>query len=689
MIRKGEDADYFYMVNSGKFDVFLTEGTEGKAHRTYTAGESFGELALLYNAPRAATVKCSENGTLWVLDRKAFRYVMVRTGYRELMDKTDNFLKTCSLLSPLTDAQRTKLAALMEEVTLQDGEYVIKMGDEAASLYFVKKGEVVCHKHDGKPRPEDLRLKTGAVFGESCLEPGADDAVRKANVVAVGEVQLLKLSAAAFKENLGTLADVVARNFMAKVLESVVIDDTPIFAQLSPIELEAFMGKLTERSYGDGENLIEEGTQQDTFFIVKSGHAHVYHDEDGAKKKVATRVEGQFFGERALLTSEPAAATITAASEALRVYCCDRDAFTTAIGPVKDLITREAEKRQKALRRTKEAPQWADLEHRRIVGVGTYGRVRLCLNKVTGETYALKMMRKHQVVVTKQQAHVISEKKILATCDHPFIMRLHATYHDEGELYMLLELVQGGELYSMLKRQAPLDETKVVFYVAQVTSIISYLHTLDIVYRDLKPENLLLDADGYLKLVDFGFAKVLTDRTWTLCGTPEYLAPEVILVKGHGFGVDWWTVGILAFECLTGKTPFATDDPIELYRKILKCHIPWPKNMSANARDAINRLVRVDPAKRLGCLKAGSDEVRTHPFLASIEWDKLEERAITPPYKPTIKNELDDSNFHSHFDDEAAKFYPKSNFPKQMFAEFAQTWVGQPPAGRSKSDLGK
>jgi len=202
------------------------------------------------------------------------------------------------------------------------------------------------------------------------------------------------------------------------------------------------------------------------------------------------------------------------------------------------------------------------------------------------------------------------------------------------------------------------------------------MHGLKVVYRDLKPENLLLDEKGYLKMVDFGFAKVVQDRTWTLCGTPEYLAPEIILNKGHAFGADWWCVGILTYECLTGTTPFVSNDPMEGYRKIIKCRVPWPANFTALAKDFMDRLIVVDPARRLGCLKNGPAGVKEHQWFNGLSWKELEAKSIQPPHVPKIKNHLDDSNF-DEYEDEGLQNYPDSDFPKDMFNDFAETWVGK------------
>merc|ERR1711871_1200924 len=292
----------------------------------------------------------------------------------------------------------------------------------------------------------------------------------------------------------------------------------------------------------------------------------------------------------------------------------------------------------------------------------------------TGNTYALKCMRKAQVVATKQQSHVIHEKTILGMMEHPFILSLVQTYQDAGELYMLMELALGGELFTLLAKRAPLFDQPAKFYSACVVSMFSYMHSLKVIYRDLKPENLLLDKEGYLKLVDFGFAKILTDRTWTLCGTPEYLAPEIILNKGHGFGADWWCVGILSFECLTGTTPFVSNDPMEGYRKIIKCRVPWPAQLSSPARDFIDKLLCVDPTRRLGCLKGASKDVRGHPWFQGIDFRALEAKSLPAPYVPKIKSMTDDSNFDTYTDEGKAN-YPQEDFPRDMFAEFSEEWV--------------
>lgn len=231
VIKQGSDGDLFYIVSSGKYVASLSQ--QGNAIvAEYGEGESFGELALLYNAPRAASVTCKEGGRLWAIERKVFRYVVITKGAANLQERTDKFLKSISILSPLSDAQRAALAEKLEVLDYADQDYVCKKGEIADALFFIKKGELAVHMGDGKD--DVARMKAGDVFGESCLEPTSDDATRKANIVAVGDVQVLKLTAASFKEQIGSLSDVLADQFKRKVMSNVVIEGTRIFDELFP-----------------------------------------------------------------------------------------------------------------------------------------------------------------------------------------------------------------------------------------------------------------------------------------------------------------------------------------------------------------------------------------------------------------------------------------------------------------------
>ncbi|XP_021102023.1 cAMP-dependent protein kinase catalytic subunit PRKX isoform X1 [Heterocephalus glaber] len=269
-----------------------------------------------------------------------------------------------------------------------------------------------------------------------------------------------------------------------------------------------------------------------------------------------------------------------------------------------------------------------DLDTLAVVGTGTFGRVHLVKEKAAKHFFALKVMSIPDVIRLKQEQHVHNEKSVLKEVSHPFLIKLFWTCHDARFLYMLMEYVPGGELFSYLRSRGRFPATSGLFYSAEIVCALQYLHSRDIVYRDLKPENILLDREGHIKLTDFGFAKKLVDRTWTLCGTPEYLAPEVIQSKGHGRAVDWWALGILVFEMLSGFPPFFDDNPFGIYQKILAGRIDFPRHLDFSAKDLIKKLLVVDRTRRLGNMKNGAEDVKRHRWFRAVDWDSVPQRKL-------------------------------------------------------------
>ncbi len=291
-----------------------------------------------------------------------------------------------------------------------------------------------------------------------------------------------------------------------------------------------------------------------------------------------------------------------------------------------------------------------DYEKLKTVGLGSYGRVRLCKNKKTGNIFVMKILKKNDIIKQKQVDHVYSEFNILTMLKHPFIVQLFGyNFEDPKYIYFIMEYIQGGELFTLLRTKGtfPVPQTK--FYIAHIITIFEYLHSKNIVYRDLKPENILINKNGYLKLTDFGFAKQLeNEKTYTLCGTPEYLAPEIILNKGHGKAVDWWTLGILLYEMLVGIDPFSDDDPMKTYQKILKGKINFPKTINKDAKSLIKHLLTQDTSKRYGCLKNGVKDILNHRFFEGFDWKSFVYLSMPAPFLPEIKSEDDTSNFEKY-----------------------------------------
>lgn len=300
----------------------------------------------------------------------------------------------------------------------------------------------------------------------------------------------------------------------------------------------------------------------------------------------------------------------------------------------------------------------------KTLGIGSFGRVRFVTYNKTGQHYALKTLKKASIVKMFQVDHVISEKSILQAVKHPFIVNLWGSFHDERYVHLLLEYIVGGEFFTHLRKAVMFDDHTSCFYAAQIVSIFGYLHSKDIVYRDLKPENILMTADGYVKLTDFGFAKVVEHRTYTLCGTPEYLAPEVILNKGHGKPVDWWTLGILMYEMMVGYPPFIADDPLGVYQKILSGKTKFPKIIVIVARGLIRKFLTADLGKRTGNLKNGVDDIMNHKWFSRIDFQLLERKQFPAPFQPTVRSETDTGNYDDYPDsDQEAPPLPAAQDP--------------------------
>ncbi|KEP67544.1 UNVERIFIED_CONTAM: AGC kinase [Hammondia hammondi] len=284
------------------------------------------------------------------------------------------------------------------------------------------------------------------------------------------------------------------------------------------------------------------------------------------------------------------------------------------------------------------------------LGTGSFGRVFMAKRRDDPHAppVAIKRLKKAAVIRQKQVDHILSEKRILQMINHPFTVNMLGTFKDDRYLYIVMEYVIGGEFFTLLRKTRRFENDAARFYAAQVTLIFEYLHDRNIIYRDLKPENLLVDAEGYLKLTDFGFAKVIEYRTYTLCGTPEYIAPEVLLNKGHGKPVDWWTLGILIYEMILGYPPFFDDEPMGVYQKILGGRIAFPKFFDKNAKVLVKRLLTPDLAQRYGNLKNGVADVKDHRWFAGFDWNACLKKSLPSPYRPPVKGMDDTSNFEAY-----------------------------------------
>ena len=318
----------------------------------------------------------------------------------------------------------------------------------------------------------------------------------------------------------------------------------------------------------------------------------------------------------------------------------------------------------------------------KVIGRGSFGKVSLVEYLPTHEVYAMKSLKKDLLIEQDQIENTLLEKEILQTIDYPLLCGLVFCFQTEDRIFFVMPFLSGGELFQHLRKFRTFDEEKVRFYGAQIALALEYLHNKGIIYRDLKPENILMDEHGYLKLADFGMAKKLKEdeKAMSFCGTPEYLAPEIITMEGHDNSADWWSFGILLFEMLCGLPPFYVENLDRMYDLIKTSPVKFPKriNLSEEAKDIIRKLLDKNPRKRLGS-QNGIEEIKKHPFFASIDFAAIEQKKVPAPFVPELTNDTDVQYFDEEFTNEEVgmSYIPKKNMDvikknQGKFKDFSQ-----------------
>ncbi|TDG49870.1 hypothetical protein AWZ03_003646 [Drosophila navojoa] len=532
VIREGEAGAHLYVSAAGEFAVMQ----QGKVLDKMGPGKAFGELAILYNCTRTASIRViSEEARVWVLDRRIFQQIMMRTGLQRI-ENSVNFLKSVPLLRNLSEQLLAKIADVLELEFYAAGTYIIRQGTAGDSFFLISQGNVRVTQKLTPTALEETELRIlgrGDYFGEQAL---INEDKRTANIIALAPgVECLSLDRESFKRLIGDLCE------------------------------------LKEKDYGDEDRML-------------------------AMKQAQANNEESFGA--------------------------------------------QAQQEFPDLKLT-------DLEVISTLGIGGFGRVELVKAHHQGreDIFALKCLKKRHIVDTKQEEHIYSERSIMLSSNCPFICRLYRTFRDDKYVYMLLEACMGGEIWTMLRDHGSFDDNAAQFIIGCVLQAFEYLHARGILYRDLKPENLMLDERGYVKLVDFGFAKYIGNsaKTWTFCGTPEYVAPEIILNKGHDRAVDYWALGILIHELLNGAPPFTAPDPMQTYNLILRGidMITFPKHISRWAVHLIKRLCRDVPSERLGYQTGGIQDIKKHKWFLGFDWDGLSSQLLIPPFVRPIAHPTD------------------------------------------------
>lgn len=611
IIKEGEIGDLIYIVKEGQAKCIKNGIVVGNVMK----GECFGEQALFFESPRTATVVAEVPMSCIAITNK----VLVKVFGSRLQDIIyKNILRRAIKINPylkkLSKIQEEILVSSMDLVTFEDSDIVIASGT-------LKQNELII-LIKGSLQYNNTSISHLGCIGDKELISDSKE-LYDSNITAKGRTIIAKISSTNFENAIGgKYSESVLNNNKLKLIKHV-----PLLRNLTNDQLTEILQAMRVEEYGEGSNIFIEGDPGGSLFIIKSGKVDIL------KNQVYVRSVGKndYFGERAILLSVPRTATVKAASRVIVFVLFRQDFLRIVSDKIKYNLIKRMDLQDETI-------QLQDLKIVKLLGKGLTGVVFLAVHEKKKILFALKTVHKQKIYEYNMYAGIKLERKILLQLDHTFIMKLVKTFKDNKRVYFLTEYVRGMDLFDVIRKMNFISEAESRFFVCSLLVVLEDLHEKTLVYRDLKPENVVVDDEGYLKVIDFGTAKFVKTKTYTVLGTPQYMAPEVILNTGYNNSADYWSLGIMMFEFLFGYVPFGeTDnDPMIVYEKVLAREIEYPNignSVYVEAKALIEQLLSKNPALRDG---GSIEKLKSHPWFKGFEWDLLLSRLMKTPYVPNV-----------------------------------------------------
>lgn len=616
VVSEGEPGNLFYFIKDGIVKCTI----KGKMVRQMSKGEYFGEQALLYNTVRTATIQVVTKATLLSIGREDLSRVLgsqlINIIYQNSMRIA---LESSPSLRTLTKDQINLIISKVKFVSYKEGNVVISKNiKRGQKFWIILKGTLVTDTRGHKFMPLEC-------IGDSDLEAPSSDKFPE-NIVAEGAVDTAEMTRQEL-ENLigGQLNRVNSKNEILSIMRNV-----RLLKALPKKNLESLVNKVFIQEFQNNEVIFRENAKGDAFYIVKDGKVDII--KDGLVLRTIGRHD--YFGERSIILKDTRTATARS-NGCTQTWILNADDFLTLVNEnIRIMLLKRIELQDDSI-------ALKDLSIAKLLGKGMFGNVFMAVNKMTGLPYAIKTVHRNKIRAYDLYSSLILERHVLLQIDHPMIMKLVKTFKDPDRVYFLMEFVPGKDLFDVLRELRSMNDATVKFYTCCLLEILDHIHEREILYRDLKPENIMIDQEGFPKLIDFGTAKIVQGRTYTVVGTPHYMAPEVISGKGYGFSADYWCLGVIIYEFICSKLPFGSEDedPYAVYEKILKNRLGYPQgiNKSSKAIPIIEFLLDKNPANR-----ANIEVIKQHNYFEGVNWDNVLSKQLKVPYMPRVANYADD-----------------------------------------------
>jgi len=635
IVREGEPAQCLYIVKEGEVNCIL----KGKIVRTLRKGDNFGERSVLIDSTRSLDCIAKSNCICYSVSSFTLE-TMLGKNFRTLLYL--NFIKSSFTRSKIFHKFNINLLDnafyLFKPNNLTKNEIVYKEGYiKSSKIVIVIDGNLI------NSITKDIVANRGAILFENEL---FECSIEKTDFDIISQPDCLLVEADTIK-----FFDLLEGNFK-KIMERTSIIDSlskvQIFKNLPRIKLFNLSKKILEEKFNDGDNIVKEGEDGNKFYIIKHGKVEILV----GGKYIRTLNESEYFGERALFFHEKRSATINAIGE-ICLFSISQEDFENIIeSNLKEYLMNRLYLQDNTI-------ELNDLIFSSSLGAGNYGNVYLVQNKRNKFPYAIKAISKKQIDFDELHKNLELERGILLKIDHPFIVKLVKTLKDNKFIYFLMEFIKGKELFEVIRDIGLLNKLETQFYSGSLLLAIDYLHERKVIYRDIKPENVMVIESGYLKLIDFGTAKEIIDRTNTIIGTPHYMAPEVILGEGYSFQIDIWSIAICMFEFICGKVPFGEDedDTMDVYYAIVNENLIFPSFVHDNDfKLLIQKMLTKNPISRMSKLS----QIKNHIWFSNFNWDDLMTLNMKAPFIPKL-NISEEDDKHIIFD-EYAKNLPEHEF---------------------------